>query len=115
VKGFRKRDLVIALHTAGQWHGDTGIGNRALLSLSSTRKVHTDDHRENLIGQIRKDIAWTLGDNVRHREDYDDWRKDIDRLLDLLHIVTTCEVGVPWVSDRENARINEDLYKKGLL
>jgi hypothetical protein len=116
VKRFTKRQLCIALYTASQWHGDTGQGPVAMLSLSSTRTVHNETHRHQLITEIKEDIyclidqGWGLDNDA-----FIEWKRDVSRLVDLWQIVDSCELGKEWLADRENQQLNDTLYDKGII
>jgi hypothetical protein len=85
-----------------------------MLSLSSTRTVHSEEHRQNLIADIRKNIAYICETGDEYNEDADEV-KDIARLAALLYCVKTATIGEEWLSDSEHLRINEEMYQAGKL
>jgi hypothetical protein len=105
VKLTRKERLALLLQTAAEWHSSEG-GGIHLLSLSSTRTVHTERHRAGLIGEIRQDLRWTI-DRGELRE--------ARRLLALWMQVAHCPVGREWLTFDENNRLNDRLYERGLF
>lgn len=104
-----KHRLAILLHTAAMWHSDKQ-GGINLLSLSSTRKVHSELHRDGLVQEIKADIFYCLD-----RPDVDDAMKDLKQLADLMAKVKTATVGKEWLSDKDNLRLNEELFQAGKL
>lgn len=113
---FTKRQLCIALHTASQWHGDMDSGPLAMLILSSTRRVNSEEHRQHLVEEIKGDLFWMIDHG---HEQWDGgrkaWERDVIRLTRLLEIVQQCEIGHKWLTDDENMEINEKLFQRGLL
>ncbi len=105
----RRHRLALLLNTAAQWHSDRR-GGINLLSLSSTRKVHNGGHRARLLEEIRGDITYCLG-----RSDVTDAMKDIRQLAALGAKVASVEIGVEWLSDKDNLKFNEELFQAGML
>jgi hypothetical protein len=110
----RKRLLAKLLYTASCWHGDTGKGPVAMLSLSSTRKVHSEEHRRRLIDEIVCDICVSIG-AAQCGHAISSNLEEIRELTLLWEEVASCKVGEEWLTDRENLRYGDELYEKGLL
>jgi hypothetical protein len=109
-----KQRRAISLAVAAQWHSSGDPGGLLMLSLSSTRTVHNEDHRQGLIDEIRADITSLLGPEF-HDESPAEIRKDIVGLLDLWELVEDAQLGKEWLTDSENMVIQERLYQEGKL
>jgi hypothetical protein len=111
----QKTKLSLAIYTASQWHDDHTKGGIAMLSLSSTRTVHSEEHRQNLIADIRQDIKYICETGDEYNDDCSEEVKDLARLVALFRIVKHAVIGEEWLSDEEHLRINEALYQAGKL
>lgn len=85
-----------------------------MLSLSSTYTIHSEEHREGLLREIRSDIDCLFGPNFRDLSS-EARREDIRRLVDLWELVRDAPVGFKWLSYEENCRLNDRLYEAGVL
>jgi len=109
-----QRRLTQALHTANGWSSDQPGNGLALLSLGTTRRLHSDDHRRDALAEIDANVAWNRSwtgtpDHVN------DPARDIPALEDLRKLVLDAAIGVEWLSDEQNRRFDDDLYRAGEL
>lgn len=113
---IKKKKIARAIYTASLWHDDTTTGGIALLSLDSTRKIHTQEHKENLIREIDKDIEVAKG-WVGYPVPEGDTEPEIDikNLQSLREVVLEAPVGEELISYQEYFDITERLYEAGLL
>lgn len=109
--------IVEAIHTASLWHSDKKGNGLALLQLSSTRKVHSEVHRAELILEIDQAVGFTekMTGFPLPIEQGNEVQKDLRRLRRLRQIVEQAPVGEEWISFAENNRINDILYERGEL
>jgi hypothetical protein len=108
-----KQRLAMAIFTATQWHSDHGSGV-ALLSLGSTFKIHSEEHRRIALADIDGNLAWCRTQPYDLESEFDPV-VEINRLIHLRKLVVACAVGKAWLSDRENMALNEVLYCRGTL
>jgi hypothetical protein len=107
---FTNEQLVLAIHTANAWSADHGDGLQ-LLSLGTTRKIHSEDHRQKALAEIDGNIRWMDGDG-KADEDHD---VTVENLRALRRMVEAAPVGHEWISDRDNLTIGERMYREGKL
>ncbi len=71
------------IETAFSWHG--GISS-PLYSFASTRKIHSEHHRDDILDEIDECIAWTkmFGEQTQG---------DIDELQSIVQVVSELPVG----------------------
>ncbi len=109
-----QRRLTKALHVANCWSSDQPGNGLALLSLGTSRHIHTEEHRTEALAEIDANInwnrAWTgIPDGVN------DPARDLPALEDLRKLVVDAAIGVEWLTDAQNMRFNEELYRSGEL
>ncbi len=104
----KQKLIAKAIQTAAEWHSDKSDGI-ALLSISSTRTVHSEEHRQACLADINRNIAAVRENSSWYPED------EIDKLQDLAEIIQAATIKVEWLSDAENQRINDELYHAGIL
>ncbi len=109
-----RRLLAMTLQTANEWHSDSDEGGRHMLVLSSTRKIHSEEHRQGLQKAIKQNIQSVLGENFTNLTPASR-RKTILLLLDLYEVVGVMLVGAEWLTDAENLRLNEELFQEGKI
>lgn len=115
-----EKSLSIALYTCSQWHSDHGSG-LSLLSLGSTRKLHSEDHRLSCVTDIDHDIEY-VKTSMPFEEDestgrcVEELRQDeVDRLEALQLYVRLMPIGVEWLSYEDYFRFSEILYRNNEL
>ena len=104
----QRTGLAMALFTATQWHSDR-TGGINLLSLGSTRKIHSEKHRAGCIAEITANLAYA------ETSEHPEMKAEPARLRYLLATVQAADVGAEWLTDADNLRINETLYRAGAL
>ncbi len=109
-----QRRLTKALHVANCWSSDQPGNGLALLSLGTSRHIHTEEHRRKAIAEIDRNIAWNrvwtgTPDRVN------DPARDIPALEDLRQLVVDAAIGAEWMSDAQCMRFTEELYQAGNL
>ncbi len=73
------------IETAFNWHG--GISS-PLYSFASTRKLHSENHRDDVLDEIDKCIYIVL-----HQEQTDPEENDLDNLQSMSEVVSRLPVG----------------------
>ena len=73
------------IETAFSWHGGK---SSALYSFASTRKIHSEHHRDNVLDEIDECINIAL-----HQEQTDPEDDDIDNLQSLSEVVSRLLIG----------------------
>lgn len=108
----RKAKLCILIATANSWSSDIKGKGLALLSLGTTRRIHSETHRAECVKEINDNIAWrkTL---KKIEEPYR--ANDIENLETLLARVKSVRVKHEWLSDWENLHIHEELFQQGIV
>jgi len=109
-----QRRLTRALHTANAWSSDQPGSGLALLSLGTTRRVHSEDHRQKALAEIDANIAWNRS-WTGTPDDVNEPDRDIPALTALRKLVQDATIGVEWQSDTQNMRFNKELYQAGEL
>ncbi len=109
-----QKRIVKAIHTANGWSSDQASGIN-LLSLGTTRIIHSESHRQGCIDQIGRDIAWNRTYTPSGPDDVNQPTRDIPALEDLLDLVRHAKVGQEWISFEENNRLNDALCRRGEL
>ena len=109
-----QRRLTMALHVANCWSSDQPGNGLALLSLGTSRRIHSVDHRIMALAEIDRSIVWNrvwtgTPDAVN------DPARDIPALGDLRQLVVDATIGEEWMSDAQNLRFAEELYQAGEL
>ena len=109
-----QRRMTKALHVANCWSSDQPGDGLSLLSLGTTRRVHSEDHRRKALAEIDRNIAWNrvwtgTPDGVN------DPIRDIPALEDLRKLVVDAAIGAEWLTDSQNMRFNDELYRAGEL
>lgn len=100
-----KRHLARALITASEWASGSGSG-LSLYSLYSTRMLHSEEHRQQCLEDICRDIRWC----------YKNGRKeDIPTLIELSGWIKHGEIGCEWLEDKEYLKLAEEAYQAGKL
>lgn len=97
------------IHTANGWSSDQPGDGLALLSLGTTRTLHTEQHREECLTEIDANLNW-----CQSRGD----KSDLDQiapLRDLRGAVETAGIGVEWISWEDYSRVLDALHKRGEL
>lgn len=116
-----EKSLTLALYTATQWHSDKAGNGLALLSLGSTRKVHTEEHRRQCISEINHNIEYvenrmefeqdeSTGETAEELREH-----EVLQLEALRHLVEITTIGKEWLTDSDNMRFNEELYRNNEL
>src|ERR1700744_6133464 len=89
--------VALALYTANQWSSDQEGNGLALLSFGTTRKVHSDDHRQQCLVEIGDNIraceATLASGNDTDDEEVEDAQRDIIQLRHLQDIVNNAPLG----------------------
>jgi len=118
---FTNEQLAAAIFTANAWSADHGDGLQ-LLSLGTTRRIHSEDHRRKVLAEIDANIKWVdedddsiAADNAAADESGDDWQNDLANLRHLRLVVEQAVVGQEWLSDADNLQISEKMYREGRL
>ncbi len=111
----RKRRLTIAIDTANNWSSDGQYGAVSLLSLGTTRKLHSEEHRSECLRCIELDIEWNRVYQPDGPDDVNQPARDIPRLEDLAALVRSMEIGHEWMSYDEYSRLNDVLFSRGEL
>jgi len=109
-----QRRFARALHVANAWSSDQPGNGLALLSLGTTRRVHSEDHRRNALAEIDQNLAWNRS-WTGTTDDVNDPARDIPALTALRKLVQDATIGVEWQSDTQNMLLNEELYQAGEL
>ncbi len=109
-----QRRLTRALHTANCWSSDQMGNGLAMLSLGTTRRVHSEDHRTMALAEIDANIAWNR-EWTGNPDEVNDPTRDILALEDLRKLVVDAAIGEEWLTDAQNMRFNEELYQAGEL
>lgn len=107
-----KAKLCILIYTANSWSSDQAGRGLALLSLGTTRRIHSEDHRAKCIKEINDNIAWRRKLKKVEEPYHED---DIKNLQNLLEKVKVVRVKHEWLSDAEDLRINEELFREGII
>lgn len=108
----RKAKLCILIATANSWSSDIKGRGLALLSLGTTRRIHSETHRAECVKEINDNIAWRK--NLKKLEE--PYRaNDIENLEALLEKVKSVRVKHEWLTDWEDRHIHEELFKQGLV
>ena len=106
--------LTRALHVANGWSSDQPGNGLALLSLGTSRRVHSEDHRTEALAEIDANVAWNLA-WMGTPDGVNDPARDIPALEDLRKLVADAVVGAEWMTDAQNLRFAEELYQAGEL
>ena len=106
--------LTKALHVANCWSSDHPGNGLALLSLGTTRSIHSDDHRTMALAEIDRNIAWNRS-WTGTPDGVNDPARDIPALEDLRKLVVDAAIGAEWLTDAQNMRFNDELYRAGEL
>ncbi len=109
-----QRRLTKALYTANAWSSDQPGNGLAMLSLGTTRRIHAEDHRQQILAEIDANIAWNRS-WTGTPDDVNDPARDMPALEDLRKLVQDATIGVEWQSDTQNMLFNEELYQAGEL
>ena len=109
-----QRRLTKALHVANCWSSDQPGNGLALLSVGTTRRIHSEDHRTMALAEIDRNIAWNRAWTGTPDEANDPIR-DIPALEDLHKLVANAAIGAEWMSDAENLLFAEELYQASEL
>jgi len=109
-----QRRLTQALQVANSWSSDQPGHGLALLSLGTTRRLHSEDHRTKAISEIDADIAWNRA-WTGTTDLVNDPARDIPALEDLRKLVQDATIGVEWLTVAQNMPFNEHLYQAGEL
>ncbi len=80
----------------------------ALLSLGTTRRLHSELHRSEALAEIQSNIAWNHA-WTGTPDDVNEPARDIPALEALRRLVEDATIGVEWLSDTQNMRFNEEL------
>ncbi len=106
-----QRRLTKALHVANCWSSDQTGNGLALLSLGTTRRIHSAGHRTEALAEIDANINWNRA-WTGTPDGVNDPARDIPALEDLLRLVADAKVGVEWLTDTQNMRFNDELYQE---
>ncbi len=109
-----QRRLTKALHVANGWSSDQPGNGLALLSLGTTRRIHSADHRTEALAEIDRNIVWNRA-WTGNSDGVNDPARDIPALEALRKLVVDAAIGVEWMSDAQNLRFTEELYQAGEL
>ena len=85
-----------------------------LLSLGTSRRVHSEDHRTKALAEIDRNIAWNRA-WTGTPDEVNDPTRDIPALEDLRQLVVDAAIGAEWMTDAQNLRFAEELYQAGEL
>jgi len=105
-----QRRLTLALHVANSWSSDQHGNGLALLSLGTSRRIHAEDHRQQILAEIDDNIAWNRS-WTGTSDDVNDPARDIPALEDLRRLVMDAAISVEWLSDTQNRQFNDELYR----
>ena len=106
--------LTKALHVANCWSSDQPGNGLALLSLGTSRRIHSEEHRRKALAEIDADIAWNRA-WTGTPDEANDPARDLPALEVLRKLVVDAAIGVEWLTDAQNMRFNEELYRAGEL
>ena len=109
-----QRRLTKALHVANGWSSDQPGNGLALLSLGTTLRVHSEDHRTGALAEIDQNVAWNRA-WTGTPDEVNDPIRDIPALEDLRKLVVDAAIGVEWMSDSQNLQFAVELYQAGEL
>ena len=101
---FTNEQLAVAIYTANQWSAGSGDGVQ-LLSLGTTRKIHSEDHRRKALAEIDGNITYCTENDP----------DELTRLRDLRTLVETAEVGLEIIPHQTYFDITEGMYREGTL
>ena len=106
--------LTRALHTANCWSSDQPGNGLALLSLGTSRWIHTEEHRRKALAEIDANIAWNRA-WTGIPDEVNDPARDLPALEDLRQLVVDAAICVEWMSDAQCMRFTEEPYQAGEL
>ncbi len=106
--------LTKALHVANCWSSDQPGNGLALLSLGTTRSIHSEDHRTKALAEIDRSIAWNRA-WTGTPDAVNDPARDLPALENLRKLVVDAAIGEEWMTDAQNLRLAEELYLAGEL
>ncbi len=106
--------LIKALHVANGWSSDQPGNGLALLSLGTSRRIHSEDHRTKALAEIDADIAWNRA-WTGTPDEVNNPARDIPALEDLRKLVMDAAIGAEWLTDAQNMRFNDESYRAGEL
>ena len=109
-----QRRLTRALHVANCWSSDQPGNGLALLSLGTSRRIHSEEHRRKALAEIDANIAWNRIWSGTP-DDVNDPTRDLPALEDLRQLVVDAAIGAEWLTDAQNMRFNNELYRAGEL
>jgi hypothetical protein len=111
--------IVLALFTCSQWWSSEGPNGHGLLSLGTTRKLHSEEHRTECLSNIDCDLAWlesrSKPPGLISSGEQDEIEHDIARLTDLRKLVADAVVGHEWMDYDKYFALSESLFQKGQL
>jgi len=109
-----QRRLTQALQVANSWSSDLPGHGLPLLSLGTTRRLHSEDHRTKALSEIDAKLAWNRS-WTGTTDDVNVPSHDIPALTALRKLVQDATIGVEWQSDTQNMSFHDKLYRAGEL
>src|SRR4051812_49488562 len=96
-----QRRLTRALHVSNCWSSAQPGNGLALLSLGTSRRVHSEDHRTMALAEIDQNINWNRA-WTGTPDAVNDPARDLPALEDLRKLVVDAAIGAEWMTDAQN-------------